>query len=174
MGASPKLHPKFRGPFYVVQKNDNFTYAIHDCATNKRHPSLVHANRLRPYKSPTNRIYNAYDTVADSAKPGQQIIQQPSGPSDATQQNVPQQNVQAVDNATTTTPADPNQNDQWYPVEKLLAMRTYNKTRQYKVKWASDDMPSWQNAGDISPALIQEYHIKRTATGQKRRRRKRY
>jgi hypothetical protein len=46
------------------------------------------------------------------------------------------------------------------------------KNRKYKVKWRdANEKPTWQNASDVSPALIRDFHIHRTLTGRKRRRR---
>jgi len=171
LGKSPKLHNKFRGPMYIVEVNDNFTYAIHDCATDKRHPSLVHANRLRPYRPPNDRVYNAYDTVSSRGtndhqnKPDQCTNSYTSPP--AISSSAAAEPTASTSNAQTK----PTQSDDvWYAVEKLLATRVRNRTRQYRVKWASNESPTWQNASDISPALIREYHINRTVTGRKRRR----
>jgi hypothetical protein len=165
LGKSNKLHVKWKGPYYVVEKNDNFTYALHDCATDKRHPSLVHANRLRPYRPPTDRIYNAHEASTNRDSVEQQITQTPV-PADELQQNspAPTQQPTQTDNGDNAT-----QSQDWFPVDKLLATRVHNKIRQYKVKWTSNDRPTWQNASDISPALIQQYHINR----RKRHRRKR-
>jgi hypothetical protein len=61
-GKSPKFHIKYVGPYYITAKYDNFTYSIRHCETNKMYGSRVHANRLRLYRSPHDRVYNAGDT----------------------------------------------------------------------------------------------------------------
>jgi hypothetical protein len=133
----------------------------------------VHANRLRLYRSPRDRVYNAGDTSdrADSPQTGQ---------------SESSSNPVRTEAQTTTTSAfvppqaasDQSHNPQssatcnWYPVDKLLATRVRNKNRQYKVKWRdANEKPTWQNASDVSPALIRDFHIHRTLTGRKRRRR---
>ena len=59
--ASPIGHPrklviKCSGPYKITRVAPCNTYAITDVATNKKHPHLVHANRLKPYKNPDDSV----------------------------------------------------------------------------------------------------------------------
>jgi len=83
---------------------------------------------------------------------------QSTATADSTSTNSSQQTLLNINPTALTTDANTTgNNDQWFPVEKLIATRKQNKIRQYKVKWVSHDKPTWQNASDISPALIQTY-----------------
>jgi transposase InsO family protein len=75
-GKSPKFHIKYVGPYYITAKYDNFTYSIRHCETNKMYGSRVHANRLRLYRSPHDRVYNAGDTSDRADSPRRDSLNQ--------------------------------------------------------------------------------------------------
>ena len=164
LGHSPKLHQKFVGPYYVTAAHENFTYTIRDCKTQRQHPSRVHANRLKLFRSPADRLYNSYDPVQLNV----------DAPNSAEIAGAVQNGTGTTNDQNTTGRTIPAQIDDrpWHPAEKLLATRVSNKIRQYKVKWCSADPPSWINMNDVSPALIREFHVKRTQNGRRRRRRR--
>ena len=70
----------------------------------------------------------------------------------------------------TPQPVQTNQGPSWHPVDKLLATKVISNVRHYRVKWQSNDPPTWLPAKDISPNLIVEYHSKFTKTGRRRKR----
>ena len=57
VGAPPKLHCKWQGPFYryILREGPNHTYRLADCETDKPLKTLVNAARLKLYKDPRNR-----------------------------------------------------------------------------------------------------------------------
>ena len=48
-GLSPKLRPKFQGPCYIVNVNQNNTYQLRNCDTNNVRRGRMHANQLKMY-----------------------------------------------------------------------------------------------------------------------------
>ncbi len=118
-GTSPKLTQKYHGPYYITDANDqNFTYSITDSSTHKVHPSRVHANRLKLFHSPANRLYNAYDPVATTRPPvdrqtDNDITTPPQSTADSTDPPAaPSNNSSSVpSHAQTTNYADATDND---------------------------------------------------------------
>ncbi|CAC5420206.1 unnamed protein product [Mytilus coruscus] len=51
-GLSPKLHPKWDGPFYVVDVGQNNTCKLRRCSDHKLIKSRIHTNRMKPYIDP--------------------------------------------------------------------------------------------------------------------------
>ncbi len=46
---SPKLEPKYKGPYIISRKCSNDTYQLRNRETLKELPSRTHANRLKPF-----------------------------------------------------------------------------------------------------------------------------
>ena len=62
-------------------------------------------------------------------------------------------------------------NGQWYEVERILSMKRKGKDILYKIKWKDPKYPhSWIPAQDVSEALKDNYHVRRTLTGKLRKR----
>jgi len=144
---TPKLWQKYKGPYYITDVHDNFTYSIRHCETHQPHFSRVHANRLKKYISPTMRLYNAHKPRTSEEQSRDSSLSTPT---------------------TSEHSRSKTTDKQWYAADKLLATRMRNKIREYKVKWSGNYPPSWVRSDDVTPALIQEYHINRR---QKRKRR---
>ena len=54
---SSKLHPPYRGPFYITDIGPPPTYKLRDAKSHKQLTSYVHANHLKPYFAPDDRQY---------------------------------------------------------------------------------------------------------------------
>jgi hypothetical protein len=68
-GRKSKIHSKHRGPFQVVEKNDN-TYTIQDLLTGKTHDT--HISNLRPFNHDPDKVnpvhvaqFNSQEFVID-------------------------------------------------------------------------------------------------------------
>ena len=158
---TPKLWQKYKGPYYVEDAHDNFTYSLRHCETHQPHFSRVHANRLKKFVPPSMRLYNAHNTTLSQAKhssPSNDLNHQTNN-NDSN--NSQADNTQHLPIARNNDQRPRNQKE-WFSVDKLLATRVRNKVREYKVKWSGDFPPSWVRSNDITPALKQEYHINRT------------
>jgi len=60
--------------------------------------------------------------------------------------------------------------DTWHEAEKILSMRRKGKDVFYRVKWLdSQYQPSWIHSDDVSAALKDAFHVKRTLTGKLRK-----
>ena len=51
-GPSPKLYPKWNGPFYVINVRQNNTCKVRRCSDHKLIKSRIHTNRLKMYNDP--------------------------------------------------------------------------------------------------------------------------
>ncbi|VDI58931.1 Hypothetical predicted protein [Mytilus galloprovincialis] len=51
-GLSPKLHPKWDGPFYVTNFGQNNTCKLRRCSDHKLIKSRIHTNRMKPFIDP--------------------------------------------------------------------------------------------------------------------------
>lgn len=49
IGKSPKLGPKYRGPFQIIDKINDLNYKIKLILNNKETNDIVHVRRLKPY-----------------------------------------------------------------------------------------------------------------------------
>ena len=56
IGHTRKLVIKYTGSYRITRIAPCNTYAIKDATTNKKHPHLVHANRLKRYKNPDDSV----------------------------------------------------------------------------------------------------------------------
>ena len=75
--------------------------------------------------------------------------------------------TQEVSPSTTTTATA----SEWHDVEKLLACKTINGKKHYRVKWADKNaVPSWEPTENVSDCLKREFHVKKTMDGRKRKR----
>ena len=76
---------------------------------------------------------------------------------------------------TTPAVADSSQSresdEEWYEAERILSMKRKGKEIWYKIKWKDPKYPhSWIQAQDVSEALKDNYHVRRTLTGRLRKR----
>ena len=61
--------------------------------------------------------------------------------------------------------AEPN-----YFVEKILASTNYKGEKLYKVKWLGLKNTTWERKSTLPENLVNEFHIKYSAQGRKRKR----
>jgi hypothetical protein len=163
---TPKLYQRYRGPYYIVGKHDNFTFTIRDNETQQLHNSRVHANRLKKFNCPSNRLYNAHNPTSNTKKRNR--------PRPNTTDNGPiTTETMSENNTTTATDATKNTRPkkQWWDAERIEATRVRNKRREYKIKWVGNYPSSWVKSGDVSPTLVKEYFINRPERKRKNRRR---
>ena len=94
------------GPYYICLANKNFTYKLRKCADNTLLRSLVHANRLMPYRDPDERPTNPpSNLVSDDTDLNPEEIPDPPTTAPDTQQNVedPPRDAANSDNTTNHT-----------------------------------------------------------------------
>jgi len=49
VGKSPKLGPKYRGPFKILEKINDLNYKVQLTLNNKSSEDIIHVRRLKPY-----------------------------------------------------------------------------------------------------------------------------
>jgi len=164
-GISAKLINKFDGPFYISSICPNgFTYRLRRCSNDKLLRAPVHSNRLRQYRCPKLRQTNPLkppqtDTSTSSDTPKHSLT---SAPDSLTGHSI----LDTVPPTSTTNDAD----TQVYIVDRLLACKTVQGKRHYKVKWRGYRTITWEPASHIPGQLRRIFHATRTNTGRARRR----
>ncbi|KAL3873091.1 hypothetical protein ACJMK2_036250 [Sinanodonta woodiana] len=101
--------------------------------------TLVHANRLKHYKDPRDYRPPTPETISTLPQSTQR-----------------QQDQASNEHASTNTGTG------WYLVDKLLKSKWISGKRHYLVKWSDGSTPSWQPTENVSQALKQAFHSKRT------------
>ncbi|CAG2224481.1 unnamed protein product [Mytilus edulis] len=117
--------------------------------------SLINAQHLRIYHDP--RIFRRQDDI---------IVTPQNNDEDNNdhQQNV--DNAQSVNNEVDKEIVD----ETTYEVECLLGKKTMNGVVHYKCKWKDGSTPTWEPIDNIAENLIEDYHIKFTQQGKRRKR----
>src|SRR2546425_3042233 len=60
----------------------------------------------------------------------------------------------------------------WQEAEKLLATKMKGGKKYYRVKWTNENVkPTWELSSDVSEPLKIQFHINRTMTGRRRKKR---
>ena len=79
------------------------------------------------------------------------------------------------DTAPTDERADSQENDDiWYEAEKLLKSKRVNGQKHYLVQWSDKNAkPSWEPECNITPLLIEQFHIKKTSKQNHKRKKTR-
>jgi transposase InsO family protein len=164
-GLSPKLSAKWSGPYYVTDVGDNFTYNLRDCKTNQPVTSRMHANRMKIYHDQSEQLL---------------MQQQPTTPNDPLQPHAQKPDTSRAERpaqADTPTPAKSplpatGDGDKWYEVDRLLKMVRQNGKKYYLIKWKGDYKPTLEPIEHVSPFLVRQFHIHRTQSGHKRKRKR--
>ena len=79
------------------------------------------------------------------------------------------------DTSPTDERADSQENDDiWYEAEKLLKSKRVNGQKHYLVQWSDKNAkPSWEPECNITPLLIEQFHIKKTSKQNRKRKKTR-
>ena len=145
VGKSPKLSPRWQGPFVVTEICTPTTLRI--ATPGHRHISdVVNVNRLKPYRSawPPQSPPDE-STPAESPRP------------------TPESETPTA--APTTTPPAPNQPHEdasdlpegYYLVDRLLGHRRNGRRHEYLVRWQTGE-ETWEPRANLSQALVRAYH----------------
>jgi len=63
VGKSPKLGPKYRGPFKILEKINDLNYKVQLTLNNKYSEDIIHVRRLKPYHLRQNTNKNDKSTT---------------------------------------------------------------------------------------------------------------
>ena len=162
-GLSRKLQDKSDGPYLITELGPNHTYKLLNCATNKTMKSLINAQHLRFYHDP--RPLRRQDEIVDNQDDN--VANDPET----------QQESQEIGNSQTPTLPDElatatQDDDTAYEVERLLGRKMINGKLHYKCKWSDGSPPSWEPIANISENLVEDFHIKFTQRGTRRKKRR--
>ena len=166
-GISSKLQQKYDGPYYVTKALPHNVYILRRCSDNKALKSPVNAARLRPYWTPDDRPTNPLEGDTDPVQTNLKDIPNTTTdlPTDPSAQAPAKPTNQPSDAETHVPPVD----DDVYLVDRLMACKTVNNVKHYKVKWTGYKETTWEPAGNIPDELIRDFHLRKT-----RRRRTRH
>ena len=188
VGLTPKLHRRYGDVWIIVGKDGPTNYLLQHADTGKRLEHPIHVQRLKLYFDNRDRFQskgphvNKQCTYSSRHSPvADRAPQLPAEPSRTTEleDSSSQSPVTAVsrihhpaDQSSTTSAspatAEKGHDSAWFAVTKLLAVRTQNSKRQYKVQ-RRDYPPSWENAENISDYLKQTFHERHTQQGTLRK-----
>ena len=177
---SQKSHNKWTEPYYICKTYGNYTYKLRSCSNHKAMQSVIHASRLKLFFDPEDRPTNPPvgiknknalkvdidpQTVKDADKTGSHVNDQQPPPD-------PQQSPDTQQPPDTQQHSDPQTREKEdLRITCLLRASRHKGQRVYFVKWEEKDKRStWENADNIPPLLIQECHIKKTMSGEGRKR----
>ena len=141
---SKKMDPKQDGPYIITHCGPNHTYKLNHIQTGKDKTSLTHANRLKAYSDPKDRLIT------------------------------PQVQQNTVDNPINAPDLQENpviQMDKGNPekvIEKIENIRKRGKVQQYKVRF-KDTTFEWKQGSEIPAHMLREYHAKYTNLGKVRK-----
>lgn len=173
-GLSPKLHPKWDGPFYVINVGQNNTCKLRRCSDHKLIKSRIHTNRMKPYIDPRdhrdiprNVVENNRDRVDDIDDVQNDNIDRSQNDDAQMQQNDAQ--MQQND-ALLQQNDETNDEDNDFVAEKLLAKKRRQGKNYYKVKWVGYKKTTWEPEENIGEGLLVEFYTKFTKSGTKRKR----
>ena len=167
-GESSKLHPPYRGPFYITNIGPPPTYKLRDAKSHKQLTSYVHGNRLKPYFAPDDRQYANKD-VKD--QPVQDLATDLVHPADTPPATNPPPASPSPDSQ---SPDDQSNEDSDKQVEvvKIIKAGTAQNRKAYMVNLLNRSGSIWLYAEDVPEALKRNFHINKTQAGKKRKRHK--
>ena len=179
-GHSPKLFPKFSGPYYITEQCGPANFRIRNCADNKEVNHPVHVQRLRKYydtrdqfmpqKRQTTEEQDTEHTAGPEAEEAQADETGATALNTQDEANTTQDEsnpVRADDDSQATEAKQAD--DTWYTIKALIGVKKAAGKRLYKVAWEGDAKATWEPEENISPAAIRNYHVKRTMEGKLRR-----
>ncbi|KAL8589766.1 hypothetical protein ACOMHN_027274 [Nucella lapillus] len=190
-GLSAKLQQTYDGPYYITKiLPKDVYYVLRHCQNNKLIKSPVNAMRLRPYFSPDDVLYRPTDPPEAPALASQANTPVPSqtdtSPSSDSQPQPPVPDTASIPQPSTSAtgsgqslPYDSEEGtdlenqsqsseDEIYFVERILACKTINKVKHYKIKWSGHKNATWEPS-HIPAHLIRDFHAEKTNCGRKGR-----
>ncbi len=181
VGKSPKLNRKFSGPYFICDMNDkNYTFRLRSCENNQLLPHSVHASRLKPYFYPAYRTLTgpvSFQPLTDAA--GMQENQDSRTGNNSDSQHAPMHDAEQAAPSQANMPASQMPESQvsntqdCQEIDSLLRCSNYKGERLYLVRFKGQKRSTWVKAEDIPPNLREEFHVRKTQSG-KRRKRKMY
>ncbi|CAC5423935.1 unnamed protein product [Mytilus coruscus] len=136
-GLSPKLHPKWDGPFYVINVGQINTCKLRRCSDHKLIKSRIHTNRMKPYIDPRDHrdIPEIQRNVVDNNRDKVDDIDGLQNDNIDRSQNDAQMqpNDALLQQNDETNDEDHEDND--FKAEELLAKKRRQGKSYYKVKW---------------------------------------
>ena len=176
-GTSHKLQRKWRGPYYICTELQGNAFILRQCSDNKQLRSPVHAVRLKPFFDPQDRPTNhlpqidaqAHEAESDGSEidsDDQSVTSNADTNDELNQSNSPPDNPDCPsqpDNLSQTSEED------MFEVDKILACRTRNGQKFYRIKWKGHPQTTWEPQNNIPSELIRHFHINKTHAGRSKK-----
>ena len=177
-GISPKLQSRFIGPYYISKILLWDTYIIRNVATNKQIKSPINAARLKAFQCPslrpTNRLEQDEIDVEEGLIPEEPVKETTerdglnNAHNDITSSKSTEE-CQKAEEAQAQLVEGQQENDELFIVQRLVCSKIIKKVRHYKVKWQGYRQCTWEPEHNLPDHLIQEFHINKTVSGKKRK-----
>ena len=114
-----------------------------------------------PGKSTHDKSCKQHDELQSNEIPGT------SQSADAQPKSSRQNETNTQNKPLNRTPKE--KNNTWYPVERLLKSKLIRGIRHYLVRWADKtSKPSWEPVINITPSLIEQFHINKYNTSRRK------
>ena len=169
VGAPPKLHCKWQGPFYILHEGPNHTYRLADCETNKPLKTLVNAARLKLYKDPRDRP--KYEDSSDEEVDDEDEVSSNSSSSD----NESDDEADDQQQHGTAAPKDADRPQQLNPpkpdknIKEILQAKKQGGKTWYKVSYHNQRGTQWRLSSYVDADLRNKYHTERTMAGKRKK-----
>ncbi|CAC5402171.1 unnamed protein product [Mytilus coruscus] len=171
VGKSPKLIDKYEGPFYITKIGPNYTFRLRKCSDHKELMSVLNASRLKHYSNPRNHR---------AEKPGEGL--EKLNASDRKAENnakvmilkLPKSRIYLQKRLTRDSGNDElidtvDEDEIYFPVDKLLKINKRNGIRHFYVKWL-DGSKTWEPEQNLPETVIEDYFVTHTQQGKVRKR----
>lgn len=174
VGLKAKCHRHWLGPYYVAQAFPKHTYKLIRSKDNRPVKSAIHSNRIKAYIDPNERPTNCPDIYRDinvNLNP-EQFDNDATEHDDAQTQQQREAINDKNDNRLPNPPDKGQTEPKVFEVDKLLRSKMIKGKRHYYVKWSEKQYkPTWEPIENIPDGLIKEFHINKTLSGRKKRKR---
>ena len=177
-GLSPKLMAKWLGPFRITKKLSEVNYELTDLL-NKRKPTAVHVNRLKPYCDPNFRVIDdgTSDDLSDDSDEIEEPLYEDEGEPIGSQGQIanPHPGGEEMneddqkDEAEFEDDSPPRKHyeeteetdseDSIYMIEEILKVKIRRNKRYFLIKWEGypHSQNTWEPEENLDSSLVEEF-----------------
>ena len=171
-GESKKLKRPFTGPYLITQKLGNHNVQLQEISTGRILPRLIHVNRIKLMNEQVDKENTQVDARTEENNKATDTTpvvdsttiekEKDSLLGNSSRQVLPKEDKNEVENK-----------DEYYPAEKIIRSRVSNGERQFLVVWKSVNgvsfPASWVKEDDLTQDLLEDYNMKYTKQGKRRK-----
>ncbi|KAK3104871.1 hypothetical protein FSP39_012091 [Pinctada imbricata] len=178
VGVPPKLHSRWQGPYYILEKGPNHTYKLADCRTNKTLKTLVNAARLKIFKDPRQRTQYQDDSDSDtsntSSSSSDESLQSQGHSSDDCSDSDTNDDGITLSGSQGGRQSQRTHNVQRAPkpdknIKDIIQAKRQNGITWYRVTYDNKKGTEWRQAPYVPEDLRSKFHVERTMKGCKKK-----